>query len=297
MQPRYPSAVAPLPRALTLAVAAALSVPFLVARAAARAGAGPGNSARTAGPCPATLPSPLPLPLRALDVALLGPDRLVVLGAEEVALFSLGERHVSLLSRRTLAGPFEVVRVPGGILHASEREAAVWAMTSRSRRAVLFALEKGDLVERQQAAALPFPACPGGLRYGPGTNLLEGDVEPLGRGPFLDVAAAEPLLAVSPEGRLLAAGRSEMGPRVGATLAPLWPGLFAASLPVPPGEDDGIVVRAATADTALFTCPAPGAVRAITARVQGETAQLAVAMDEGEGRSSLLVFELPRPAP
>jgi hypothetical protein len=122
-------------------------------------------------------------------------------------------------------------------------------------------------------------------------------VEPLGRGPFLDVAAAEPALAVSPEGRLLAAGRSETGSRVGPTLAPLWPGLFAASLPVPPGEDDGIVVRAAAADTTLAACAAPGPVRAIAARVQGETALLAVAMDEPEGRSSLLVFELPRPAP
>jgi hypothetical protein len=286
----------PFTLTMTLALTFALALPVRHAFAAAHAGVGPGTPARAAGSCPAAVGAPLPLPLHALDVALLGPDRLVVLGAEEVALFALDQGHVALLSRKPLAGPFEVVRVPGGILQASERDAAVWAMTSRSGRAVLFAVEGTELVERQQADALPFPGCPGGFRYRPGTNLLEGEVEKLEAGPYLDVVVAEPVLAVSPEGRLLAAGLADTGSRVGPTLAAVWPGLFAASLPVPPGEADAVVLQALSAATAVASCAVPAPVRAIAARAQGETARFAVAMDEAEGRSSLLVFDLPRPA-
>lgn len=271
------------PRSVTLAFALALVVNV--------------RHAPAAGSCPAALGPALPLPFRALDVALLGPDRLVVLGAEEIALFALGERQVTLLSRKPLAGPFDVVRVPGAILQASERDAAVWALTSRSGRAVLFGVEGTELVERQQADALPFPGSPGGLRYRPGTNLLEGEVEKLGPGPYLDVVVAEPVLAVSPEGRLLAAGLAGTGARVGPTLAAVWRGLFAASLPVPPGEADAVVLQSPAATAPVASCAAPAPVRAIAARAEGETARFAVALDEAEGRSSLLVFDLPRPAP
>jgi hypothetical protein len=235
--------------------------------------------------------------LRALDLAFLGPDRLVVLDAAEVALFSLADRHVTLLSRRVLPGPLEVVRAPGGLLQGSEREAAVWAMTSRSAQPVLFAVEGTELVERQRAEAMPFPGCPRGLRFRSGTSLIEGDVEGLGPGPFLDVAAAETPFAVSPEGLLLTAERPDPAARVGPTLAPLWPGLIAASLPSSPGQDDAVVVLAPPAATPMLICPAPGPVRAIAARINGDSARLAVAFDEAEGRSSLLLFDVPRPRP
>jgi hypothetical protein len=250
-----------------------------------------------AAPCPLYTGKPHPLPMRALDVAFLGPDRLVVLDAAEVALFALADRHVTLLSRRTLPGPLEVVRAPGGLLLGSEREAAVWAMTSRSAQPVLFVMEGSELVERQRAEAMPFPGCPRGLRFRSGTSLIEGDVDGLGAGPFLDVVAAEVLFAVSPEGRLLTPERPEAAPRVGPTLAPLWPGLIAASLPSAPGQDDAVVVLAPWAAEPVLSCPAPGPVRAMAARIKGDSARLAVAFDETEGRSSLLVFDVPRPRP
>jgi hypothetical protein len=238
----------------------------------------------------------LPLPLRALDLAFLGPDRLLALDASEAALFALGP-GATLLSRRPLPGPLETVRAPGGFLQASERDAAAWAMTSRGARAVLFAVEAGELLEREQADALPFPATPRGLRFRSGTNLVEGEIEGFGAGPFLDVVASDPPVAVSAEGRLLAHGVDGEALRVGPTLAPLWPGLVAASTASPPGEEDAVLVIAVPDRAVLMRCPAPGAVRAIAARLRGDQARLAVALDDVEGRSSLLLFDIPRPRP
>ena len=250
-----------------------------------------------AAPCPLFPGRAHALPLKALDVAFLGADRLVVLDAAEVALFALAGPQIKLLSRRALPGPLEVVRAPGGLLRGSEREAAVWAMTSRSLQPILFSVEGAELVERQRADAMPFPGCPRGLRFRAGTNLIEGEVEGLGPGPYLDVTAAEAPWAVSPEGRLLAADGADPLPHVGPTLAPLWPGYVAASLPSAPGQDDAVVVFAPQGPAPAWTCPAPGAVRAIAARVQGEAARLAVAFDDAEGRSSLVIYDAVRPQP
>jgi hypothetical protein len=238
---------------------------------------------------------PLALPLRALDLAFVGPDRLVALDSAEAALFALGEGGATLLSRKSLPGPLDVVRAPGALLQASERDAAVWALTSRSPRAVLFAVEARELLEREQAVALPFPATARGLRFRAGTNLIEGDVEGLGAGPFLDVAAADTVFAVSPEGRLLVAGRNDVQTRLGPTLAPLWPGFLAASTVAPPGAADAFVVIATDAAVPLMSCPAPGAVRAIAVRVHGEAARVAVAVDGADGGSSLLLFDVAHP--
>jgi hypothetical protein len=238
---------------------------------------------------------PLALPLRALDLAFVGADRLVALDSAEAALFRLDGGDATLLSRASLPGPLEVVRAPGALLQASEPDAAVWALTSRGPRAVLFAVEGGTLVEREQAVALPFPATTRGLRFRAGTNLIEGDVAGLGAGPFLDLVAADTVFAVSPEGRLLAPGRSDLQTRVGPTLAALWPGFLATSTASPPGEPDAFVVIATDGAVALMSCPVPGPVRAIAARVRGEMARVAVAVDAVEGRSSLWVFDLAHP--
>jgi hypothetical protein len=251
-------------------------------------------------PCPGVFGRAHPLPLRALDLAFVGPDRLVVLDAAEIALFTLGDKGLTLLSRRPLPGPFEVVRMPGAVLQASEPDGAVWAITSRSPRAVLFGIEGPLLVERDQAEALPFPGCPRGLRFRTGTNLIEGEVEGVGHGPFLDVAAAEPLAAVTPDGRLVRSATADApaGIRIGPTLAPLWPGWLAASTPAPPDRDDAVLVLSPPAGTPAAACPTPGPVRAIAARPRGDVVRLAVAMDDGDAaRSSVSWLDLTRPRP
>jgi hypothetical protein len=251
--------------------------------------------------CPiSSLGRPHAVPVRALDVAFVGPDRLVVLDGAEAVLLGLGSGgHLTLLSRRAMPGPFDVVRAPAAIVQGSERDGAVWAMTSRSPRAVLFAVEGTALAEREQADALPFPGCARGLRFRAGTNLIEGEVEGLGGGPFLDLAAADVAVGVAGDGRFLSsAPRDGAAPaRVGPTLAPLWPGWIAASTAAPPGGDDAVVVVPSTGGPPVVSCAAPGPVRAIAARTQGDTARLVVAVDDAEGRSALLVFDLPRPRP
>jgi hypothetical protein len=245
--------------------------------------------------CVAAAPA-RPLPLRPLDLAFVGPDRLVALDGAEVVLLSIEASQVGVLSRHAMPGPLSVVRAPGGVLGVSETESAVWAMTSRSPQAVLFSVEGARLAERQQADAMPFPAAARGLRFRPGTNLLEAEVAGLGPGPFLDLAGTGVRVAVSPEGRIVRSETEEARARAGPTLAALWPGLFAASLASPPEQEDAVIVfDAAAPATPLLTCRAAGAVRAIAARLREESARLAVATDGPDGRSWLHVLDVARP--
>src|SRR5258708_37885577 len=106
----------------------------------------------------------------------------------------------------------------------------VWAVTSRSPRASLFPVEEGGrrLGERVVADALPWPGSPGGLRFRPGTNLLEGTLDGLGAGPFLAATDALMGAAVAPDGRLrmsAPAGPPSSGLRSGPGLACLSKGI------------------------------------------------------------------------
>src|SRR5206468_9193110 len=145
---------------------------------------------------------------RVLDVAPVGEDRVLVLYEDALALYRLDEAGLALLSRHALPVSLPV-RFPGGTIYVASGEGAAWVLTSRSPRAVLFGLDNGRLEDRQQAEALFWPRTPRGLRYRPGTNLLEGSVADLGDGPFLrlDPRGA----AVAPDGRLWMA--SPDGPR------------------------------------------------------------------------------------
>ena len=256
-------------------------------------------SAARAAPVPAgcmAAAPPRPLPLRPLDLAFVAQDRLVALDGAEVALLSIEAAQLAVLSRRAMPGPLSTVRVPGGVLGVSETESAVWAMTSRSPHATLFAIEGARLAERQQAEAMPFAGAARGLRFRAGTNLIEGEVAGLGPGPFLDLAGTAMPVAVTPEGRIVRGETEEARARAGPTLAALWPGLFAASLASPPDHEDAVIVfDAAAPATPLLTCRAPGAVRAIAARVGEESARLAVAMEGADGRPWLHVLDVARP--
>ena len=270
--------------------------PFRLLVAFAVCAAAGARLAGAPGACVAVAPA-RPLPMRALDLAFVTPDRLVVLDDAEVALLAVGASEVAVLGRRPMPGPLAVVRVPGGVLQASEKEGAVWAMTSRSPRAALFALEGAQLAERQQADALPFPGARRGLRFRTGTNLIEAEVPGLGPGPFLDLAGTAERVAVAPDGRILGPAPSDARARAGPTLAALWPGVFAASLPTPPDAEDAVIVfDAGTPAAALASCPAAGPVRAIAARVRGESARLAVAVDGPDGRAWLHLMDVARPS-
>jgi len=239
-----------------------------------------------------------PLPSAVLDLAFLGEDRLVVLSADEVALFHWDQSGLSLLSRQPFSGPLDTVRRPGGILLAVEREGAFWALTSRAPRARLLAVEGGRLIGRHEAEALPWPGSRTGLRFRPGTNLLEGAVAGLGSGPFLELESAG--AAVDGDGHLLlAAVDAPQELRVGPSLAGLWPGFLAASAPDPPSGRDSILVVDTQAGPAhvVATIPVEGTVRALASRMEGRVARLVVAVEEAAGTAHLLVLDLGPPLP
>jgi hypothetical protein len=180
----------------------------------------------------------------------------------------------------------------------AESDGAFWALTSRSPRASLFAVEDGRLVERQDAAVLPWPGCPAGLRYRSGTNLVEGVIAGAAAGPYLGLDDSVPHVTVTADG-ILQAGTGA-GPRAGPSLAALWPGTVAASSPQPPGGDDVIlVIDAAAADgpRVLDSFRVEGAVRALAARARGPSVRLIAAVEEPDRTFRLLVLDLARQRP
>ena len=220
-----------------------------------------------------------------LDLAFFADGRLLALSSDALALYSFDANGViALLSRAPLPGPFFAVRAPAGLLRVSSADAACWVITNATRQALLFAVEGQTLVLRERAGALPWPGAPAGLRYLPGTNVLEHGDERLAR-------VAEGGWAVTKEGVLRHqdwAGSL----RVGNALAPLWERFAIASSPLPPGQPDALLLLARGADAAeiVQTLPVDGSVRALAAHVAGRSARVVAAVESSE--AGLLVLEL-----
>ena len=228
-----------------------------------------------------------------LALALLPGERLALLTREAVRVFRWRNGELARLGERVL-DDLEPVRSPGGLLLASED--ALWVLRSGRARAVLLAFdEAGRLLDRVQADVMPWPACPHGLRYRPGTNLLEGEVEGLGDGPFLAVAGG---VAVDAEGRLLVGTASGPRPstlRAGPSLVSLGNGLFAAASAAPPGPRDTVLLLQRDGDELRLQgeVPVEGAVRALAAGPLDGFVRLVAAV-ESEDRVRLVTFEIRR---
>ena len=237
---------------------------------------------------------------RVLDVAPVGEDRVLVLYPEALALYRLDEGGLALLSRRELPPPALPVRFPGGTIFLPPAEGAAWVLTSASPRAVLYGLEGGRLEERQQAEALFWPRTPRGLRYRPGTNLLEGAVADLGDGPFLRLDPRGAALA--PDGGLWLGSsegpRAVGGVRAGGGLARPAPDLIAVAGGDPPGPRDVVLLIDARDPSRppLQSLPLDGAVRALGARGTSAKMRLVAAVEEGRG-THLVVIDLAPPTP
>jgi hypothetical protein len=181
------------------------------------------------------------------------------------------------------------------MLVVAPQEDSFWALTSRAARAALLAVQGTTLVERQRADAVPWPGAASGLRYRPGTNLIEGALTSAGPGPFVDLDAAEGGLGVTADGWLRCLGCPEQ--RVGLGIAGLWPGFLAASSPAPPGADDALLVfeRSEAGLETRLRLPVEGGVRALTSRVEGRGVRLVAAIEPAGGGSQLLTLDLVRP--
>lgn len=232
---------------------------------------------------------------RVLDVAPVGEDRVLVLYEEALALYRLDEAGLALLSRRELPPATLPVRFPGGTIFLPPAEGAAWVLTSRSPRAVLYGIEGGRLEERQQADALFWPRTPRGLRYRPGTNLLEGAVADLGDGPFLRLDPRG--VALAPDGGLWVGSaegpRAVTGVRGGGGLARPAPDLIAVAGGDPPGPRDAVLLIDARdpGRPPLQSLPVDGAVRALGARGTPAKMRLVAAVEEGRG-THLVVIDL-----
>ena len=234
-----------------------------------------------------------PIEGRIVALAFLGDERLLVLFEDALALYRRDGLLLRLESRRDLPGPLAGVRFPGGVLLAAESESACWALTSRTPRAVLYSLDGHRLTPTHQADVVPWPRVAAGVRFRPGTNLLEAAA------PGID----GPLLALEPEegwvvgadGALARLGASEPAAserRAGPALARLWPGWIAAASPDPPGEQDRILLYRDAAGPMAASLPVEGAVRALASRRHGANAYLAAALEDAGGGFRVALFEM-----
>lgn len=236
-----------------------------------------------------------------LALAWLGEDRLAALLPEAVLLLRWDGQALVELSRRSLPTDGGPVRRPGGLLRPLPDAGTLWAATSLTGRALSFSVERDALRPRGEAQALPWPGCQGGLRFLPGTDLLEGEIQGLGAGPFLALDEVSGL-AVLGDGTLRPrpAGEPAAGPtaRVGGSLAALWPGLAAAASAEPPGRPDSVVLLAheAAGSGVLDRVAVEGTIRALAARPTAAGALLLAAVEGADG-PHLLVLELGRRAP
>jgi hypothetical protein len=234
-----------------------------------------------------------PVEGRVVALAFAGGDRLLVLLDDALALYRRDGLALRLESRRDLAGPLAPVRFSGGILRATETESACWAMTSRTPQATLFSFDGGRLAAVQQADAVPWPRATSGVRFRPGTNLLEAALPGI-EGPVLAMEAEQGWV-VQAGGLLARAGSAELAgarTRTGAAIASLWPGLLAAASPDPPGEHDRILLLRDSTLAVAGSIPVDGAVRALAAHRKGGTALLAAAVEETAGGFRLALFEI-----
>jgi hypothetical protein len=239
-----------------------------------------------------------PLPGPVLDLAFLGDEHLLVLWPEEVGLYRWDQASLRLESRQVLAGPRRPVRTPGGLLWTSDRESAFWALTSRVPRATVFSVEGARLSVASTAAdSVPWPGVVNGVRFRPGTNLVEGTTAAIGTGPFLALDGDGALLvAVGADGMLLTPGGPDgrrPGPRVGSCLAAPRPGTLVTTAPGPPGPRDALLFldrQAPHAERARL--PIDGTVRALAARPAGARSRVVAAVEGEAGSTTLLALEI-----
>jgi hypothetical protein len=235
-----------------------------------------------------------------VDLAFLGDERLVVLEPAAVSVWRRDGLALRQESRADLAVAAPVTRFPGGALGVGTDDAAFWAITSLTGSAVLLNVEAGRLRVGGTAEALPSRATGSGLRFRPGTNLLDARLGSSTDGPFLAVeAVGGETWVVAADGRLGRVGAPAVAwsdTRVGPALTGLWKGLLAAASAEPPARTDRILVVdvRSGAPSVAGALDVEGGVRALAARVQGTGALLAAAVEDPDGGTRLVLHDLAR---
>lgn len=264
----------------------------------------------------AALAAPTPSPVTAatlarttsteplLALAFVSDTRLLALSAGAVMLLRADAPELTGVARLPLDGPLQAVRAPAGLLVVDPESDAAWIVTNRSVRTWLVAWSDDRLSLRAEAEAAPLPGSARALRYREGTNWIEGTVPHLGSGPFLAIELAERGWAVTTSARLLSNGaksgkEDDERPRVGPTLAALWPGWVAASTDHRPGSGDALLILARHKGVVreIAALPTDESIRALASRRVGTHMRLAVASETAAGATRLILLELKRSEP
>ena len=274
------------------------------AAVASFAGAHSALSAPTpSGVAAATLARAVP-PEPLLALAFVSDTRLLALSASAVTLLRTAVPELPSVARLPLEAPLLAARAPAGLFVVDPESDAAWVVTNRSARTWLVVWSDDRLAVRAEAEAAPVPGSSRALRYRESTNWIEGDVPHLGSGPFLAIELVERGWAVTTSARLLWANAKALReeserPRVGPTLAALWPGWVAASTDHPPGTGDALLILTRTkgALREVATLPTDDSIHALASRRVGTHMRLAVASETASGATRLILLELKRGEP
>lgn len=226
-----------------------------------------------------------------LALAFLSEGRLLALARGAISLWRVGNGGIRREARETWAVTSGPVRHAGGLIVGRPGERAAWVLSSHEARARLVRVDGARLALGDEADAAPWPNAPEGLRFRPGTNLLDGLV--VGGAPLTVVSADSASFAVVLEDGALYVDSGATGVRVGGAIASLWHGTLLASAPLPPSEEDALLVLGSEGGAwrAVQRIGVRGTVAAVTARGGVGVAEAVVAVVTG-GRCELLHLEL-----
>lgn len=237
-----------------------------------------------------------------LDLAWLSERRLLLLTARALELYEWDGSSARVVRRRPLPPAQARVRFAAGLLLVKPREATAWALTNSMPQALQVRVLDDVLEERGTADVLPWGRAAQGVRFQPGSTLLDAQPVGLGAGPFVALEPTLEDLAVGPDGALLmatAAGATDTGMKVGPALARLDVDWIAAASPAPPVDDRDAILLLQRLDNGWSErgrLEALGPVRALAALEQADGAVRLVAALDVHGRSEarLQFFELRR---
>jgi len=237
----------------------------------------------------------VPIDEPVLALAFVGDGRILSLAADSLSLWRLEDDGARRVARATWPRGSAVVRHGGGLIVGRSDESAAWLLSSYAEGAQLVRVDGPRLVLGDVAAAAPWPSAPEGLRFRPGTNLVDGVGSDAGA--FAIVALDTASHAVVREDGMLILEAGETQLRVGSAIASLWPDALLASGAGPPGAADALSLlrRAGAAWERVWSVALPGDVTAVAARSGARAADVVVALRSAAG-PELMRLEL-RPAP
>ena len=229
----------------------------------------------------------LDTPVLALRFA--GEHELVALSPNAVSLFRLDGRRLRLAARRAVAPEGPAVRFPAGLLHSEPGARSVWALASGWPSALLLDLDAG-LGIRSEADAMPWSGTPAGVRFRPGTSLIEAEVPGLGPAPFLALTSGA---ALDGRARLHRSHGPPVAVPVGTPLARLpGAGLLAGSAAPASAPDALLFLPDAAAEPCEVRGDLPGALRALAVARRGEASLIGVLALEGSAGTGLFALAL-----